>query len=87
MGQLEIRDYGLGDELDWDGEYGYREHDPPVTGYMADYGYAECPRCGTAHWVWITVEGNRLVRVELSPGPDRVPFDESDPDYPSGRGP
>jgi hypothetical protein len=79
LGTLEMREYSVGDQLEWHGESGLRKYDPPATGYIADYGYAECPKCDEGHWVWITVEDNRVVDVKPSPGPEPFSDDTAAP--------
>jgi hypothetical protein len=68
LGSLEQREYSIGDQLDWSGPI--RDHDPPVDGYAAGYGLAECLQCDGDFWVWVTVEGDVIQRVESSTGPD-----------------
>lgn len=71
MGKLYFDDYEVGDELLWEGRgEGLRRQDRPLTGYLADYAYAVCPKCDEAWWVWVTVEENRIQKVETSPGPE-----------------
>src|SRR5262245_28885654 len=67
LGSLELRDYRIGDRLDWSGPI--RDYDPPEDGYAADHGFVECPRCSSSFWVWITTEDGVIARVADSDGP------------------
>lgn len=71
FGRLNFDNYEVDDDVLWEGPgEGLRRFDRPVTGYLADYGYAVCPRCDKSWWVWVTIENNRFQSVEDSPGPE-----------------
>ena len=74
FGLLDLRDYGLGDRIEW-GTKGLRSPSRrPPGGDHDGEGYAECPRCGKDYWVRITVRNDAITAVQIDPGrPGHIP--------------
>ncbi|WP_419995885.1 hypothetical protein [Streptomyces boninensis] len=74
FGLLDFREYSLGSRVEW-GTKGLRNpNGRPPNGTYADEGYAECQCCHKDYWVWIRVDADVIVSVEVDPTkPGHIP--------------
>jgi hypothetical protein len=67
FGLLKLRDYQMGDTVEWGDKALRHPTTPPPGGHFSGEGYVECLVCGKDYWVVIDVEADIIRSVEPDP--------------------